>query len=374
MIELSSALHANESIVPLIYEAAVFSEQWPEAMKATVDFSQSHVGMLSVSYRASRRGEIVAQVGLAEDVVERWEAKHGYNEWVELAASLPPGEVIHAAETVSVEQLLDTPMGREIIAPLGVSDGAGLRMSDSAFFVAALSVYARESYVPASLDRLRFLAPHLARSLALHQRIESLAARSAAFETGLEALPAGIVLLDREAGCLHANAMARGVFEDADGITLREGRVRIADDEGRNAFEDGIEQALMAAPEGAARGYFRIRRRSGRRAYHAVVSPAVTALVDAGSVPGVLLWLTDPDSGATPNEQSIATLLDLTPTESRLATAIASGLTLREYAERAGVTVGTARWTLKQVFAKAEVSSQAELVRLILGSVPSPPF
>jgi DNA-binding CsgD family transcriptional regulator len=65
----------------------------------------------------------------------------------------------------------------------------------------------------------------------------------------------------------------------------------------------------------------------------------------------------------------IGQIFALSPTESRVAAALCSGLTINEYADAAGVTIGTARSQLKQVLAKTLANRQADLVRQICSSV-----
>jgi DNA-binding CsgD family transcriptional regulator len=47
------------------------------------------------------------------------------------------------------------------------------------------------------------------------------------------------------------------------------------------------------------------------------------------------------------------------------ATQLLAGATVAELAEHLGITIGTARWTLKNVFDKLGVRNQAELMRVL---------
>jgi DNA-binding CsgD family transcriptional regulator len=66
-----------------------------------------------------------------------------------------------------------------------------------------------------------------------------------------------------------------------------------------------------------------------------------------------------------PHASTLQRCFALTPCEARLASALASGLRLRDIAERYGVEVGTIRAQLKTVFLKTGTQRQSELVSLL---------
>lgn len=79
----------------------------------------------------------------------------------------------------------------------------------------------------------------------------------------------------------------------------------------------------------------------------------------------VLALVTDPERQVRSAEHRLRRHYRLTPAETSLALAVAAGTTLREYAERRGVSVGTVRFQMKQVLAKTECRRQSDLVRLV---------
>ena len=68
---------------------------------------------------------------------------------------------------------------------------------------------------------------------------------------------------------------------------------------------------------------------------------------------------------------NLADLFELTPAEANLAILMAQGLILAEASEAQNISQHTARAQLKSIFAKTNVSRQAELVRLVITSVAS---
>ena len=67
-------------------------------------------------------------------------------------------------------------------------------------------------------------------------------------------------------------------------------------------------------------------------------------------------------------EMDIQTLakLSLTPAETRIAIALFKGQSVEAYAKEAGISINTARWYVKQIYAKTGVKRQTELIRVLL--------
>jgi DNA-binding CsgD family transcriptional regulator len=58
--------------------------------------------------------------------------------------------------------------------------------------------------------------------------------------------------------------------------------------------------------------------------------------------------------------------LSLTPAETRLAIALFKGQSVEAYAKEAAISINTARWHVKQIYAKTGVNRQAELIQMLL--------
>jgi DNA-binding CsgD family transcriptional regulator len=86
--------------------------------------------------------------------------------------------------------------------------------------------------------------------------------------------------------------------------------------------------------------------------------------------PAAAVFVSDPDVRLESSEQHLRGLYALTVVEARLAAWLSQGKSVSEAAEAMGITVNTARAYLKRVYDKTGVRRQAELVRLLLLSVP----
>jgi DNA-binding CsgD family transcriptional regulator len=111
-------------------------------------------------------------------------------------------------------------------------------------------------------------------------------------------------------------------------------------------------------------------RPSGKRPYSIRVSavaraPATLTLFR----PVVCLLISDPERHRGPSAQEVTALFGLTPAETRLAQSLADGISLRRSADRLGITYGSARSRLTQIFDKTHTRSQRELIKLLLTAV-----
>jgi DNA-binding CsgD family transcriptional regulator len=92
-----------------------------------------------------------------------------------------------------------------------------------------------------------------------------------------------------------------------------------------------------------------------RRAAHDIFGGADTLIIATPITPTALV----------PSASLLNALFDLTPTEARLATDLASGLTLAESASKNGVTTKSARTYLERIFRKTGAHKQGQLVAML---------
>ena len=86
----------------------------------------------------------------------------------------------------------------------------------------------------------------------------------------------------------------------------------------------------------------------------------------AGAAAAAVVVIVDPWIPHAVDAEVIRRTLRLTPAESRVAAALAEGMTVRRIARATGIRRNSVRWLLKQCFAKTNCRRQADLVRLVL--------
>jgi DNA-binding CsgD family transcriptional regulator len=83
------------------------------------------------------------------------------------------------------------------------------------------------------------------------------------------------------------------------------------------------------------------------------------------------VFISNPEQQNIASREILASLFGFSKAESALAVELAKGLTLADASAQLNISQHTARAQLKAIFAKADVSRQAELIRLMLKSVAS---
>ena len=111
-------------------------------------------------------------------------------------------------------------------------------------------------------------------------------------------------------------------------------------------------------------------RPSGKRPYTILVGPVSDKYSGLSTLrPAVCIVITDPDRATPFLKLRLQTVHGLTDAESRLAAILADGEKLRTATVKLGITYGTCRTRLAEIFAKTETRSQSELVALLLNTL-----
>jgi DNA-binding CsgD family transcriptional regulator len=285
--------------------------------------------------------------------------------------ALPPGSVYIGQELAPDDELCRSEFYHDFLRPQGFFHALGALVSKDAGRVAVLRVLRPRARPFGEEERsfLRLVVPHLARALDVHQRLAGVRAERDANAEVLDRFGGGVVLLDRRAHVLAANAYAESLLRAADGLLSVQGSlIASAPRDGvlLRRFIDAVASRDPRSPD-AAGGALVVQRPSGRMPYQVLVSPlAAPWLATAPRQAAVVVYVTDPARGPEPDRDAVCRYLGLTPAEGGVVLALARGLSIADVARERGIAVNTVRTHVKRSLAKAEVGRQAELVRLVL--------
>lgn len=232
----------------------------------------------------------------------------------------------------------------------------------------ALSIERRsvdEPFGRQEVEVARRLLPHLRRAAEVARRFGD--ARAEGQMDAFDALGHAAILIDRAGGVVRANARAEALFGPV--FRLDGGAIRAAD-----RAQDAALRALLASLTGpvlpaAAPGPLALRRAGARPVVlHGMPLPRSDWEVMASA--RAILLVIDPDAGRLPGEAALRAAFGLTPTEARVAQALAAGRDAAAIAADGGWTEGTVRFRIKSILGKTGTRRQGELVALLLRMVP----
>ena len=182
---------------------------------------------------------------------------------------------------------------------------------------------------------------------------------SAALAT-LDKLNRGVLLVAADGRLVFANRAAKAMLGRGNGLALRRGRFEFTDPSIHERYQHFIETARDS--DGGPSLVLRANGPGPTGAYRVLVS----ALETEQSAAAFSVFVYEPHTGrrALP-PKLLAALYGLCPSEARLANELFAGSSVRQAAAALDITPNTARSTLKRIFAKCSVGSQAELLQLL---------
>lgn len=183
----------------------------------------------------------------------------------------------------------------------------------------------------------------------------------------LDHMAVGVVLVDQAGKVVHANRHARSIIAEGDGLSIhQDGSCRAHHSDQSQLLAQAIDQASAGQSAHVAL----IRNQGLRRPLSITLTPLHEDMKAGEQAGYVALFLSDPERVSSPDAETIRALFSLSRAESRLAHALANGLSVDEAATHSGIALSTARSYLKQIFQKTETTRQAELVSLVLQASP----
>jgi len=179
----------------------------------------------------------------------------------------------------------------------------------------------------------------------------------------------GVVFLGPAGEVLSMNKAAGELVNAKDGILFGAGRLGAAVRSESERLQAMIHGAVETGNgKGASAGGTMLISRRERRPLSVTVAPLRGFDGGISRQPAAVVFVSDPERNVELPETLLQRCYGLTRAEARLAMVLLEGCSLKEAADRCGVTHNTAKTELKIVFSKTQVKRQGELIRLLVGS------
>lgn len=248
----------------------------------------------------------------------------------------------------------DVPPGLRLVR-LGARDGIG----------AVLALFDAEPLGAASGSILTALVPHLRVALRTFAALERERARAALGEGVMARMNFGWISLDRQCRIVDCNPPAERLLQ-VSGLLRRGPYDRLV------PASPGLDRELIALVARCA-SEPDMRPHALNLGHDPWIDLLVAPLRAEGFAAGgqgvALVYLRGDRSSQALRHEQLADLFQLTPSEARVAWSMAQGLSIAEAAQEHRLTLETARYYSKKIYAKTGARGQSDLVRHILTSV-----
>ena len=219
-------------------------------------------------------------------------------------------------------------------------------------------------------DQIRvigLLAPHLRQAARVRRAMADARALGASLAGLLENGQLGLIQLDRRGRIMEANDRARDVLLKRDGLRDGGGALTCGHAGENEELQRLLARALPRYGVQGAGGSMKITRRKTRTPLVLEIHPVRGMGVDrrARHV-GALVLVVDPARRPRIEPDLTVKFLGLTPAESRVAVAVATGETVAGIADALDCAESTVKTHVKRVYRKLGIRKQTELVQRIL--------
>jgi len=348
-------------LIELIYEAAFVPERWKLVLQSASELSRSaSAQVFFFSADAPPRGTTLDNLRTLFDAFisgDMWKFSHS----TQKMCALQPASFVAVDDFMTPEEIASDP-ARVMLREFGI--GANL-CSAIAMPTGELATFVFQKWIrdggfkPQEIESLNALRPHLARASLVSGRLRVERAQATASALELMGLPAAV--LSATGRVIASNSHLERM--DAALLPVAHGGLAIADRDANRLFQDTVTRMLtndtavgsIPVPAIGGNAAFVVHLLPLRRAAHDIFGNADTLVLATPITPSALV----------PSANLLNALFDLTPAEARLATDLASGLTLGQSAARHGVTVKSARTYLERIFRKTGTSQQSQVVAML---------
>ena len=360
----------NPDLIDAIYSAAVGTTPWVSFLEALLLRIGASKGTLLL-VGPSEVGA-VCWYGWTDEDMRLYERVYAAEDpWRIAALKLQDGDVLTDFEFCSRRKMEASVAFRELYMPRGCVHGMGgciLTTQAGQSFIAACRTQEEGPFGECEKAVLRPLMSHLRRAALLHGELGSLRRQLAIFTGHIEQYPYAFLIADAQRRVIYANSAAREIASTRDAISIEGGRF-IAVSRSLDAVLSQAVTKIATAPGGPPRR-LEIPGDSGS-SYRLLLLPVAGSDVTplGVSIPAVGILIAS-DSLVEPDGAVLRELFALTPTETRIATALVLGQSTEEIARRLNTSLQTVRTHIKRILSKTSTTRQGQLISLVLRNIP----
>lgn len=348
--------------------AGVGQTSWNAALQAVADATGSKSGQLiGIAPGGGLPFHVLTNVpdALSEDFAAMGGEKPQNNPRVKAGFNLPILQSAAESDYVSYDNINQSPIYAGLYSNYDVPFSCLSNILRSGELTVGLAVLRSLKEGHISTDERRafdLLAPHVRRAvlgqMAFGTHGPAVMART------LESLSVAAFVCDGAGAVRAMTTPAQAIVNQGHPLQLQSARLRAWRSQETHALALAIHLAAFSDPLRGAPQTIKISRRDHPAPLLLEVLPVPPSAHDfTFDVQCIVVVRT---SNIVSHSASAAALFDLTPAESIVVDGLLRGMTPKEIALLAGVSIGTTRTHMRHIFEKAQVSGQTQLLSLIM--------
>jgi DNA-binding CsgD family transcriptional regulator/PAS domain-containing protein len=364
-------------VVEAIYDCALDPEKWHSVLPQIAGLLDSQGSTFAIHDLARREGQRYYDYGIPEEAVKSYfETYAALNPIMPATPLMKIGEPWTRQKIIPDQEYLETRFYREWAQPNQQGDLMGILALRVGTRIATHAINRLDSqplFNAEEYNLYSLIAPHICKALTISDALELKTVSSNAFESTLNGLVAGVYLIGRDRRVVFMNRAAETQVAQGTAIGLIERQLMPTNSMAAVRLERALSDAdsadsakpvgghAIAIPSPGSGGLIAtvlpLHRGDRRNLHHPFTATAAVFVQDpmvAQLLPG----------------EAFAKLYKLTPSELRIALALAPGLQLQEAADILGVSLATVKSHLAKLFAKTGTARQAELMALMARTSP----
>ena len=358
-----------------IYDAALDPALWPAVLEGTAGYVGGACAALVAQDTIARQAQFFHMWGLSPEDKDRYITQYIRLNPCNIATMLQTkvGDVESSATVVPMEEFFASRFYHEWCKPLGFCDCIWSFLERSVTAAAAVSVVRHERQGVADEDsrgRMRLVAPHFRRAVAIAKVIDLQKVEAAALADSLDGLASSVILVGAAGRITHANAAAHRLIDG--GAVLRSvfGKLVANDPEVNQVLQDLFAAAANGCQDIGAKGIAVPLGLEGGERWIAHVLPLTSGARRRAGVAysaAAAVFVRKAALDLPHPVEIIASAFKLTPAEMRVLMTIVDIGGVPEVAPVLGISETTVKTHLQSVFEKTGVNRQADLVKLVAG-------
>ena len=361
------------TLVGGIYDAALGEALWPRTLLEITAFVGGHGAALLYKHASSQTGSTVYDCGIDP---------HYRQLYFERYVKLDPATIRHCfaevdepmatADLVPYNEFVESRFYREWAQPQGLVDFVAAVLDKSATSAALFGVFRHKRQGVADDEmrhRMRLIVPHIRRAVLVGRLIDLKSFEAAALSDTLDAVNAGVFLVDAEQRLIHANSAGRLIIDEGNLLHAPAGRLTVSDAAADGLLADATSTAMIGDLAIGAKGIaVSLGKRDGTPFVAHVLPLAAGARRAAVPHAAVAAIFVRRAEIATPSPpEVIARTYSLTPTELRVLLGVVEVGGVPEVADALGIAETTVKTHLGRLYLKTDTRRQADLVKLVAG-------